>query len=286
MTRVWPDIIVEENNLQSHLRGAQGAGGRQRRRQLRGHGAGARYRLIGLQSDGLAERQLTEDAARSSVPGTSIAVLPFSNMSGDASRTILPTALSRHHHRSVTYQLALCDRSQFELRLSRQGRGFARDRARAGLSIPGSGSVRKAGNRIRITAQLVESENGVCLWPSAMIDCSMTSSSFRINCHEPDRHHRAEPSQDRDRACQAQASRKPRRVRSGVAGAVDHGKLHADGRGSSDSIAAEGGGVGARLRSCPCSPRSCSIFATAAVVCARRIARSRSITRVLQCAQR
>jgi TolB-like protein len=124
---------------------------------------GRGYRLVGLQSD--ADRQLTEAAARPSVPGTSIAVLPFSNMSGDAEQDYFAdgivediiTGLSR-----ISRLFVIARNSSFvfrdrDLDLRRTGREL-------GCRYLVQGSVRKAGNRIRIAAQLVESENGVCLW--------------------------------------------------------------------------------------------------------------------------
>ena len=80
MSQVWPGIVVEENNLQVHISAVrkaleEGSGGDSFVVTVPGRG----YRLIGLQSNGLAERRLTEDAARPAVPGTSIAVRPFSN---------------------------------------------------------------------------------------------------------------------------------------------------------------------------------------------------------------
>jgi adenylate cyclase len=41
------------------------------------------------------------------------------------------------------------------------------------------GSVRKGGNRVRITAQLIDAKNGAHLWPTGSMVCSKTSSSFR-----------------------------------------------------------------------------------------------------------
>ena len=166
MTQVWPNIIVEENNLQVHISAVrkaleEGSGGDSFVVTVPGRG----YRLIGLQSDGATERQSTHNAPRPSVPGTSIAVLPFSNISGDAEQDYFAdgivediiTGLSR-----ISWLFVIARNSSFvfrdkDLDLRRTGREL-------GCRYLVQGSVRKAGNRIRITAQLVESESGVCLW--------------------------------------------------------------------------------------------------------------------------
>jgi TolB-like protein len=166
MTQVWPDLVVEENNLQVHISAVrkaleEGSGGDSFVVTVPGRG----YRLIGLQSVGAVEPQSTDNAARPTVPGTSIAILPFSNISGDAEQDYFAdgivediiTGLSR-----ISWLFVIARNSSFVFRdkdpdLRRTGRDL-------GCRYLVQGSVRKAGNRIRITAQLVESENGVCLW--------------------------------------------------------------------------------------------------------------------------
>ena len=69
-----------------------------------------------------------------------------------------------HHHRPVADQMAVRHRAQFELRLQGQGRRRAAGRARARRALCAGGGVRKAGNRVRITAQLIEAETGAHLW--------------------------------------------------------------------------------------------------------------------------
>jgi TolB-like protein/DNA-binding winged helix-turn-helix (wHTH) protein len=95
----------------------------------------------------------------------SVAVLPFSNLSGDPEQEYFSdgitediiTALSRHRSLAV---------------ITRNGnfasKGAGGDLRQAGLTLGAEylveGSVRKAGERVRITTQLVETEGGRQLW--------------------------------------------------------------------------------------------------------------------------
>src|SRR5262245_57778931 len=101
----------------------------------------------------------------------SIAVLPFNNMSGDAEQEYFAdgiveeiiTALSRFHglfvialNSSFTYKARAVDMKQVGHEL--------------GVRYILEGSVRKAGSRVRITAQLVDSSSGVHLWADRFED--------------------------------------------------------------------------------------------------------------------
>src|SRR5208282_3413536 len=56
------------------------------------------------------------------------------------------------------------DRPQFELHLQGQAGRRQAGRTRIGRALPPEGSVRKAGARLRITAQLIEAETGAHVW--------------------------------------------------------------------------------------------------------------------------
>jgi TolB-like protein len=95
----------------------------------------------------------------------SIAVLPFDNMSGDPDQTHFAdgiaediiTALSRNRWLSVVAR-----NSTFALRgRSADVRRVARE---LGATYVVEGSVRRAGDRVRITAQLIEGASGAHLW--------------------------------------------------------------------------------------------------------------------------
>ena len=95
----------------------------------------------------------------------SIAVLPFQNMSGDPEQEYFAdgmveeiiTALSR-----IRWLFVIARNSSFTYKgqfvdVKRIGREL-------GVRYVLEGSVRKSGNRVRITAQLVEAESGAHLW--------------------------------------------------------------------------------------------------------------------------
>ena len=95
----------------------------------------------------------------------SIAVLPFQNMSGDPEQEYFAdgmveeiiTALSR-----IRWLFVIARNSSFTYK------GQAVDVKRVGRELGVryvlEGSVRKGGNRVRITAQLIEAETGAHLW--------------------------------------------------------------------------------------------------------------------------
>lgn len=95
----------------------------------------------------------------------SIAVLPFQNMSGDAEQEYFAdgiaediiTALSRFH-----WFFVIARNSSFSYKgTSPDIRDVARD---LGVQYVLEGSVRKGGNRVRITAQLIDATTGNHIW--------------------------------------------------------------------------------------------------------------------------
>jgi adenylate cyclase len=167
MARLWPGRIVEEGNLHVHVSAL--------RRSLDEHGEGHSfvvtvpgrgYRLADL--TGLRSAQLTEDSLPPQLPlpdKPSIAVMPFANLSGDPDQEYFAdgmveeiiTALSRirwlfviARNSSFTYKDQAVDVKQIGREL--------------GVRYVLEGSVRKAGGRVRITAQLIEAETGAHLW--------------------------------------------------------------------------------------------------------------------------
>ena len=133
---------------------------------------GQEHRAAGARLSGAGRRRRAGGVtgARSAAPALpdkpSIAVLPFTNMSGDPEQEYFAdgmvediiTALSR-------IQPAVRHRPQFELHLQGPGRGRASRSARElGVRYVLEGSVRKAGNRVRITGQLIDAATGAHLW--------------------------------------------------------------------------------------------------------------------------
>ena len=118
----------------------------------------------------LSYRQIapTLDATQRAATPTgsvSLAVLPFSNLSGDASQEFFSDGMTEE----ITAALAKISNFQVVGRTSAfEFKGQNRDLRIIGQALGAThlieGSVRKAGDRVRITAQLIRAENGLNLW--------------------------------------------------------------------------------------------------------------------------
>jgi TolB-like protein len=92
-------------------------------------------------------------------------VLPFANVSGDRDRNFFSDGISDEIMTALAKITALRvvgRESAFQFK------GKSQDNRAVGQALGATylieGSVRKAGDRVRITAQLVQSDNGVSLW--------------------------------------------------------------------------------------------------------------------------
>jgi TolB-like protein/tetratricopeptide (TPR) repeat protein len=167
MAQVWPGLVVEENNIQVHisaLRKAldEGRGGQVHIVTVPGRG----YRLIGVQPLPSAASGEGPAAAGMALPDRpSIAVLPFQNMSSDPEQGYFAegvvediiAGLSR-----IKWLFVIGRNSSFIYKgrtvdVKQVGRDL-------GVRYVLDGSVRKAANRVRITAQLIEAHTGIHLW--------------------------------------------------------------------------------------------------------------------------
>jgi TolB-like protein/DNA-binding SARP family transcriptional activator len=95
----------------------------------------------------------------------SIAVLPFANLSGDASQDFFSDGMTEE----ITSALAKIPSLRVVARTSAfQFKGQNQDVRMIARSLGAShlieGSVRKVGNRVRISAELIEADNGTNLW--------------------------------------------------------------------------------------------------------------------------
>jgi TolB-like protein len=165
LTRVWPNVAVEENNLQVHisaLRRVLNQGTPDRTFVVTVPGQG--YRLIGTAARDRDAQRPTD--AQPAVPDKpSIAVLPFTNMSGDAEQEYFAdgvveeiiTALSR-----VRWLFVIARNSSFVYK----GRSIDTKQVGAELGVRYvlEGSVRRAASRVRITGQLIDTASGTHLW--------------------------------------------------------------------------------------------------------------------------
>ncbi len=163
----------------------------------------------------------------------SIAVLPFANMSGDPEQEYFAdgmveeiiTALSR-----IRWLFVIARNSSFTYK------GQAVDVKQVGRELGVryvlEGSVRKAGNRVRITAQLIDAATGTHLWADRF-DGSLgrSSSSFRTRWRQRRRGHRADIAGRRAAPVAARPTSDLTRLRSLPAGAPrmrrsDHDRDH------------------------------------------------------------
>ena len=170
MAQVWPGLVVEENNIQVHvsaLRKVLDEGTDNRSCVVTVPGRG--YRLPGLRSDAVPTRRTTDSQQDPINPGAmagaSVAVLPFTNMSGDPEQEYFAdgivedilTGLSR-----IDWLIVIARNSSFVYR------GKAVDVKQVGQELGSryvlEGSVRKASNRVRVTAQLIDAQTGTQLW--------------------------------------------------------------------------------------------------------------------------
>ena len=159
----------------------------------------------------------------------SIAVLPFQNMSGDPEQDYFAdgmvediiTGLSR-----IKWLFVIARNSSFVYK------GKAADMRQIGRELGVryllEGSVRKAGNRLRITAQLDRGADG----RASLGRQIRRRARGRVRPAGSDhrsrgRDHRAEPAPLRDRAVAPEAPRKPRRLRSFPPRPAAHAGAHA-----------------------------------------------------------
>lgn len=186
ISTVWHGRVVSESSLTSRINAARKAIGDngERQRLIRTY-ARRGIRFVGdvreAKPDPIEEApDLTKERIAPAAQGDlqagsdslhqqrakpTIAVLPFNNMSGDPEQEYFSdgitediiTALSKH--RSL---LVIARNSAFAFK------GHDKDARRVGLDLGADylveGSVRKIGQRIRVTAQLVETEAGRHVW--------------------------------------------------------------------------------------------------------------------------
>lgn len=167
----WKGLAVTDDSVVkciSDIRQALGPGLRDTIRTVSGRG----YMLSGWRSDPSGPRLTFDDADEAPPPRTangpvlpSLAVLPFENMSGEIEQDYFAdgvvediiTALSKFRSFAV-----IARNSSFIYKgRTVDVRQVARE---LGVRYVLSGSVRRAGNRLRITGQLVDGVTGAQLW--------------------------------------------------------------------------------------------------------------------------
>jgi TolB-like protein len=154
--QVWPGLTVEENNLQVQISALRRALGEGWIATIPGRG----YRLTVPLTDAAPPPGAETLAGR-----PSIAVMAFTNMSGDPGQEFISdgiaediiTALSH-----IRWLLVIARTSTFTYKnrtahIRQVGREL-------GVRYVLEGSVRRSGDRLRITAQLIEAATGAHIW--------------------------------------------------------------------------------------------------------------------------
>lgn len=160
MRALWPDTVVEENNLNQNvslLRRVLGEDSREHRYIATVPGRGYQF---------VANVRMAANAAEpTGAAEASIAVLPFVNLSADPANEYFCDGLAEDliNALSKLEQLRVAARTSTFFFKGRHAdvREIAQ---KLNVSTVLDGSVRKSGNRLRITAQLINASNGYHLW--------------------------------------------------------------------------------------------------------------------------
>src|SRR6266567_675578 len=161
MQAIWPDTAVEENNLTQNIsiiRRVLGEEHGQHRYIATVPGRGYQF-VAGVKVDA------PESAMNESTAAASIAVLPFVNVSGDADCEYFGDGLAEeliNAFSKLTPVRVVARTSAFSFKGKQVDVRQIADQLGANLVL--EGSVRKSGNRLRITARLVDATDGYQLW--------------------------------------------------------------------------------------------------------------------------
>jgi TolB-like protein/Tfp pilus assembly protein PilF len=152
LAKVWPGLVVEENNIQVHISALRKALDEETGEPIHLFTVPGRgYRLAGVHS-GASERP-------------SVAVLPFQNLTNEPEQEYFAdgivediiAGLARVKWLSVIARSSSAVYKGAAVDPRNVGRDF-------GVTHVLQGSVRKSGDRVRITAQLVDTRSGAQLW--------------------------------------------------------------------------------------------------------------------------
>jgi len=166
IARTWPDTVVDEGALRVHvgaLRKALGDGRGGSRFIANIPGRGYTFVAPVTREHAHADNAFADGAALPDKP--SLAVLPFENMTGDAEQEYfvdgmveeITTAIAR-----LPWLFVIARNSSFTYK----GKpiNVKRVAQELGVRYVLEGSVRKAGNRVRITGQLIDTTTGAHIW--------------------------------------------------------------------------------------------------------------------------
>ncbi|MBC7435727.1 MAG: winged helix-turn-helix domain-containing protein [Bdellovibrionales bacterium] len=157
---VWPGVVVEENNLQVHISTL---------RKLIGAdlivtipGRGYRFTATVVWPKGVPSAAVTQP---SPMAARSVAVLPFGNLSNDPEQEYFSDGLAEDIITKLIrspwlYVIARNSSFRFRHPVPQPGE-VARE---LGVRYLVTGTVRRSGNTIRVTAELVDGQGGETLW--------------------------------------------------------------------------------------------------------------------------
>ncbi len=163
LANVWPDVIVTDGSLNQCVAEI---------RKALGTPAAARVRTLprrGFLFDDAAAAA-PGGADKSAATGTgagppSVAVLPFENLSGDVEQEYFADGVVEEITTALGYFRRIFVVARNSAFTYKGRRVDVRDVGRElGVRYVVEGSVRRAGKRLRIAAQLIEAETGVQLW--------------------------------------------------------------------------------------------------------------------------
>jgi TolB-like protein/Flp pilus assembly protein TadD len=166
MSRVWPGLVVEENNIQVHVSALRKA------LQDGKHGPafivtvpGRGYRFVAASAAPDVGADAAARPALTLPEKPSIAVLPFVNLSGDIEQEYFGDGISEDIITALAnyrWFFVIARNSSFSYKpRAADVKTVARE---LGVRYVLEGSVRRAGNRVRIAAQLVDASAGTHIW--------------------------------------------------------------------------------------------------------------------------
>jgi TolB-like protein len=167
MDRVWPGVIVEDNAIQVHvsaLRKTIDAGNEGPSYVVTVPGRGYRF-VGGAPKEKMDSEAGGEQPALALSDKPSIAVLPFTNSSGDPDQEYLADGISEDIITDLSrsrWFFVIARNSSFAFKgKAIDVRQVARE---LGVQYVLGGSVRKSGQRLRITAELVDAKGAAHIW--------------------------------------------------------------------------------------------------------------------------
>lgn len=160
MRAIWPDTAVEENNLTQNI---------SLLRRVLGEGRGDHRYIATLPGRGyqfVAQTRVAAKAVHGQGPEvTSIAVLPLMNVTADPDCEYFADGLAEDFINALSKLPGVRVAARTSAFAFKERQAHVRQIAdQLGVKLILEGSVRKSGNRLRITAQLVNAADGFQLW--------------------------------------------------------------------------------------------------------------------------